>query len=331
MHKAIIACDRAIQSMVNDVTAILKAHHVDITNAGDTEEIPDFTRSAEIAAKAVQSGAYDRGIVFCGSGIGVRIAANKFRGIRAGLAYEILPAAKGSSDYGTNILCTGAWLNESAEKCAKMIETWLMCDYSGADDGNIRKTEEISNTVEAKKSADAFPGREMPADASGSKIKCCGKKVAVGSDKNGIAVKNAVVCALLEHGYGVADVSADLKREESGPAVGGGADCGYFESVQEVCKAVRNGQADSGILISATGQEMNLTANKFSRIRSAVCFNRYTASLSRLDTNVNVLCMGAWSTAPEEAAATALTWMSVEYCGNNAECLKKIDEFELHG
>lgn len=138
--KTIMACDVSIHEMAEDVLEILLKHGCDITDAGRSQIITDFTDSAEIVADAIQSGGYQKGILFCGSGIGVCMAANKFKGIRAGLAYDILPAALAGIDNNTNVLCTGAWTMESAEKCAKMIETWLMVGYSGRDENGMERT-----------------------------------------------------------------------------------------------------------------------------------------------------------------------------------------------
>lgn len=141
--KVIMACDISIAAIVKDVTDILRKHGCSVTDAGESEVITEFTRSAEIVAEKVQSGEYDRGVVFCGSGIGVCMAANKFKGIRAALAYDVLPAALARSEQNTNVLCTGAWTMESPEKCARMIETWLMCGYGGADEEGMKAAERI--------------------------------------------------------------------------------------------------------------------------------------------------------------------------------------------
>lgn len=138
--KIIVAYDQAIKHMVRRPIEILKDHGYDVTDAGNCDNpINDFTSSAEIVAKGIQSGEFQRGILFCGSGIGVCMAANQFQGIRAALAYETLPAAMSVIDNNANVLCTGAWIMESDEKTAKMLETWLMVSYNGRDqDGMVR-------------------------------------------------------------------------------------------------------------------------------------------------------------------------------------------------
>lgn len=142
-QKVIVACDTAIREIVEESIDILRRHGYAITDAAIADDIDDFTQSAEIVAEGIQSGAYQRGILFCGSGIGVCMAANKFHGIRAALAYDILPAAMASADQNTNVLCSGAWMMDSPEKCARMIETWLMVGYNGQDDEGIEKTQTI--------------------------------------------------------------------------------------------------------------------------------------------------------------------------------------------
>ncbi|EOH95556.1 RpiB/LacA/LacB family sugar-phosphate isomerase [Enterococcus pallens] len=142
--KIIIAYDQAISQMIKGTIAILKDHGYEITDAGaEKEAIGEFTSSAKIVSEGIQSGEYQRGILFCGSGIGVCIAANKFHGVRAALAYDILPAALSVIDNNANVLCTGAWTMESDEKCAKMIETWLMVGYNNRDEKGMKCIEMI--------------------------------------------------------------------------------------------------------------------------------------------------------------------------------------------
>ena len=132
--KVIIGADISGHDMKEEVVAILKAKGYDITDVGTSgPDYGDFSDAVELVAKGIQSGEYKRGILICGTGCGMCVAANKFHGVRAGLAYDVFPAALASADNNTNVLCTGAWVVESAEKCAKMIETWLLVQYTGRD------------------------------------------------------------------------------------------------------------------------------------------------------------------------------------------------------
>lgn len=75
------------------------------TNSGDSCDYPDF---AGKVAEGVGSGAYDRGVLICGTGIGMSIAANKVKGVRAALCNEIFSARMARAHNDANILCLGA-------------------------------------------------------------------------------------------------------------------------------------------------------------------------------------------------------------------------------
>jgi len=77
------------------------------TTGGDSVDYPDF---ATTVARAVASGAYDRGLLVCGSGIGMAIAANKVAGIRAAVVTEPESARLSRSHNDANVLALGARL-----------------------------------------------------------------------------------------------------------------------------------------------------------------------------------------------------------------------------
>jgi ribose 5-phosphate isomerase B len=70
-----------------------------------SDDYPDY---ALLVGKAVQSGQADRGIVICGSGVGACIAANKMKGIRAGVCHDTYSAHQGVEHDDMNVLCFGA-------------------------------------------------------------------------------------------------------------------------------------------------------------------------------------------------------------------------------
>ena len=68
----------------------------------------DYYEVGSKAAKAIQNGVADRAIIFCGSGMGVSLTANKFKGIRAGICHDVFSAHQGVEDDDMNVLCLGA-------------------------------------------------------------------------------------------------------------------------------------------------------------------------------------------------------------------------------
>jgi ribose 5-phosphate isomerase B len=75
------------------------------TNSSAPVDYPDFARAA---GRAVTAGQAERGLIICGSGVGACIAANKMKGIRAGLCHDTFSARQGVEDDDMNVLCIGA-------------------------------------------------------------------------------------------------------------------------------------------------------------------------------------------------------------------------------
>jgi ribose 5-phosphate isomerase B len=90
-------------------------------------EYPEY---AKIVARAVQSGECDRGLLFCGTGIGMSIAANKVRGIRAAVCMESFSAELSRRHNDANILCLGARVL-GPELAKRIIDVWLDTAFEG--------------------------------------------------------------------------------------------------------------------------------------------------------------------------------------------------------
>ena len=96
-------------------------------NLSPLDDYPDY---AEKVARAVQKSSDQRGILFCGSGEGVCIVANKFKGIRAALGYSIAAAKQSRAHGDSNILClSGKELTLTQAK--RIVFTWLSTEFSG--------------------------------------------------------------------------------------------------------------------------------------------------------------------------------------------------------
>ena len=94
-----------------------------------SEASVDYPNIAEAVGKAVVSGKYEKGILICGTGIGMCIAANKVKGIRAALALTELMACRSQQHNNANILCLGAENDES--QLPQMIKAFLTCQFEG--------------------------------------------------------------------------------------------------------------------------------------------------------------------------------------------------------
>ncbi len=126
-----LACDHSALDMKNMVKTLLDEMHIEYKDFGtDTTDSCDYPVFAARAAKAVASGECDKGIVICGTGIGVSIAANKVKGVRCALCSEPYSAKLTRLHNDSNVLAMGARV--IGPELARMIaETWLTTPFEG--------------------------------------------------------------------------------------------------------------------------------------------------------------------------------------------------------
>ena len=97
------------------------------TCSAESVDYPDISRSV---AQAVVGGEYDRGIIICGTGIGVNIAANKIKGIRAALCHDTFSAQMSREHNDANILTMGERVIGPGLALA-IVEKWLATEFAG--------------------------------------------------------------------------------------------------------------------------------------------------------------------------------------------------------
>ncbi len=107
------------------------------------------------------------------------------------------------------------------------------------------------------------------------------KKIVIGCDHAGFVLKQKVVEHLTSRGFEVMDVGTHSAES-----------CNYVDFAHAVCETVTDGKADLGILVCGTGIGMSIAANKHAGIRAAVCENTFSARMTRMHNDANVLCMG---------------------------------------
>lgn len=142
--KLIIASDHAGYELKQQIKAIMPTiQWVDFgTSSTDSVDYPDFGHKA---AKAISMGQCERGILICGSGIGMSIVANKIPGIRAALCHNKQFAELCKRHNNANVLVLpGRFISKYLAK--EMIETWLQTEFEDGRHNNridkIRKIEE---------------------------------------------------------------------------------------------------------------------------------------------------------------------------------------------
>jgi ribose 5-phosphate isomerase B len=130
MKIALGADHRGYHAKAN-IKAILLDMKQNVVDYGtDSTKAMDYPDPAFAAAKAVQSGECDLGVLFCGTGIGMSITANKLRGIRAALCHDELTAEMARRHNNANILCLPADLVGDA-LMRRIVEVWMKTPYEG--------------------------------------------------------------------------------------------------------------------------------------------------------------------------------------------------------
>ena len=129
-------------------------------------------------------------------------------------------------------------------------------------------------------------------------------KIAIGSDKSGFPVKEAVKAWLAENGYEADDLGT----------VDPGDVHPYYRVASETAPRIQDGTYDRAILICGTGAGMSVVANKFKGVHAVACEGVYSAKMARAINNANVLCMGGWIVGPEMAIEMVRTFLHTEWC-----------------
>ena len=126
-----LACDHSAIELKNEIKKLLDEMGLEWKDYGTNEAVSsDYPIYGDRAAKAVASGECDRGILLCGTGIGIGIAASKVKGIRVCTCSDVYSAELSKRHNNSNILTMGARV--VGIDLAKMIAThWLTAPFEG--------------------------------------------------------------------------------------------------------------------------------------------------------------------------------------------------------
>lgn len=121
----------AIKQSVLDAIRELGHEPLDL-GAFELDPVDDYPDFAVLVGKAVQSKEAERGIAVCGSGVGVTMAANKMRGIRACLCHDTYSAAQGVTHDDMNVLCLGGRII-GPELAKALVHSFLTAKFDGGE------------------------------------------------------------------------------------------------------------------------------------------------------------------------------------------------------
>lgn len=125
-----IASDHGGYQLKDLLAARLKEAGHEITDLGGSAERSDYPAPAAAVGRAVTEGAADRGVLVCGSGIGVSIAANKIKGIRAAMVSEPLSARLSREHNDANVVCLGERMI-GPEMAWEIVQVFLKTEHQG--------------------------------------------------------------------------------------------------------------------------------------------------------------------------------------------------------
>ena len=130
-------------------------------------------------------------------------------------------------------------------------------------------------------------------------------KVSIGCDHGALALKNKVVSHLEGKGYEVVDFGTYTN-----------ASCDYPEFAAAAARAVATGECEKGIVLCTTGIGVSISANKIDGIRCALLSDVWSAKMTRLHNDTNVMAMGAGVVGENLALEIVDTWLGTEFSGD---------------
>ncbi len=145
--KLALGCDHAGFAIKDLVVKTAKDSGWEIIDEGtfskDSVDYPDF---AQKVALDIQSGKAQKAVLVCGSGIGICIAASKFKGIRAAIAHDVYSAAQGVEHDDMNVLCLGARVlgDKAQELVPQLVKAFLAACFAKGEERHERRIGKVA-------------------------------------------------------------------------------------------------------------------------------------------------------------------------------------------
>ena len=139
-------------------------------------------------------------------------------------------------------------------------------------------------------------------------------KIAIGCDHGALALKNKMVAHLQSKGYEVKDFGTYTPDS-----------CDYPEFAAAAARSVASGECDKGIVLCTTGIGVSISANKIDGIRCALLSDVWSAKMTRLHNDTNMMAIGAGVVGENLALEIADTWLGTEFSGE-ARHQRRIDK-----
>lgn len=129
--KLAIGSDKSGFPLKEAIKAYLQSENIDFDDLGttDLDHVKPYYVVASTVAPLIQNGTYDRAILICGTGAGVSIVSNKFKGIYAVACESVYSAKMCRAINDANVLCMGGWLAIAPEMGIEMTKAFLGTDF----------------------------------------------------------------------------------------------------------------------------------------------------------------------------------------------------------
>ncbi|MGB9731928.1 MULTISPECIES: ribose 5-phosphate isomerase B [Calditerrivibrio] len=142
-------------------------------------------------------------------------------------------------------------------------------------------------------------------------------RISLAADHGGFELKNSIFSYLKSKHYDVIDLGTFSSESVD-----------YPDFALKAVESILMKEADRSIIMCGSGIGISITANRFPGIRAALCWDPYTAKLSRLHNDANILAMGGRLIGVELAKEIVDTWLSTDFEGGRHERrIAKIDEY----
>ena len=139
-------------------------------------------------------------------------------------------------------------------------------------------------------------------------------KIAIGCDHGALALKNRLISHLENAGYTVRDFGTFTPES-----------CDYSDYAGAAARAVASGECDRGIVLCTTGIGVSIAANKVKGIRCALLSDPWSAKMTRLHNDTNMMALGAGVIGENLAMEIVDTWLGTEFSGE-ARHQRRIDK-----
>ena len=129
-------------------------------------------------------------------------------------------------------------------------------------------------------------------------------RIIIGCDHGGLELKEAIIKHL--NGRNIETVDVGTYTSES---------CSYPDYAKALCKRIQSGEFERGILVCGTGIGMSIAANKHKGIRAACCSDTFSARMTRMHNDANVLCLGGRVVGPGLACDMVDLFVDTDFQG----------------